>query len=631
MSFLTGKLAILLAEPGQGKTYMSRYLASTLASNQYGVIPLVVDSTQWSNMSLPDLASLWKTVAHTFRHYGATIGWIENHEDVFLKITLKADLFRTVFDGFDEYILRNAGAVQPLELLETLADLADITGTRIVITSRTSFWETNLAAEEVDAFIERTGTLMYRILPFDLQYAENYFKKRFEDLALVGTASSLFRALDSTNDELTGRGFVLNLLGDIVERGKARNVSGEKIRLGLKWLIHELCEREQLRQRLPFTATEQEKIFCVFAHDIALGDQPTTDLLELAIELVRPDLDSNTRHQCLEKFKSHPLATYDLKTGLWNFKEKQVEIVLIAGQVLALDRNSLCRFFQNVRMDAAAREDLASILVSLTPTHGTEDASSTLQHVIGAASQSSYPPSSRHPNIFDGQRLAASIALISVEKFLPHGSSWTERTLFLRRLCNSGIIDGFVFGVTIGRFDLRGVQFRNCVFEKVTWAHCLLDKTTIFQSCCFTGRITSIISEGFGKVSFSNCILDQEATDWLNAEKVREGQRQYSSDDLKSDFRSVLNKFVIKGGLGLKTVDEKNLTRGTISRSPQRDAVIEILRAKVFERHHISGKGLTGYNVRQDVVDAMKFFAGNNVLTGELADAFEKLRIKLEL
>jgi hypothetical protein len=72
---------------------------------------------------------------------------VEGHEEEFLKITLGIDLFRIVFDGFDEFVLRNRGEVRPMEVLETLASLARETGSRIVITSRNSFWNTNMPEE----------------------------------------------------------------------------------------------------------------------------------------------------------------------------------------------------------------------------------------------------------------------------------------------------------------------------------------------------------------------------------------------------------------------------------------------------------------------------------------------------
>jgi hypothetical protein len=43
----------------------------------------------------------------------------------------------------------------------------------------------------------------------------------------------------------------------------------------------------------------------------------------------------------------------------------------------------------------------------------------------------------------------------------------------------------------------------------------------------------------------------------INGVRVKEGRKKYSVDELKSDVSSVLSKFVIKGGVGLKTINPK--------------------------------------------------------------------------
>src|SRR6185437_15313467 len=252
-----GKLGILLAEPGQGKTYMSRYLVAAMAHEGKGLVPLMVDSSQWHAMPVEDQRSLLKTIVHSFRHFGAAIGWLEGHEDDFLRVTLKADIFRIVFDGFDEYILRNAGAVQPLDVLETLADLAATTGARIVITSRTSFWNTNLPEVEIDKFIAKHGAHIYKILPFDLQYARNYFEQRLKITPKVEQAVQTYSLLSKEDENFVGRGFVLSLIADLAEQGGTYDAKPLGTSQVMHWLIDALCEREILRQQLPFSAQEQ--------------------------------------------------------------------------------------------------------------------------------------------------------------------------------------------------------------------------------------------------------------------------------------------------------------------------------------------------------------------------------------
>jgi hypothetical protein len=116
----------------------------------------------------------------------------------------------------------------------------------------------------------------------------------------------------------------------------------------------------------------------------------------------------------------------------------------------------------------------------------------------------------------------------------------------------------------------------------------------------------------------------------FNSIKIREGMRTYSLDDLRADMDSVLRKFVFKGGQGLKTVSSASLVKGTISASPHRDDVIEVLTRGVLDDHLISGSS-AGYHIAESATEALKFYAANNVFSGPLRDAFERLRLRLGL
>jgi hypothetical protein len=298
---------------------MSRHLVSELAQANTGIIPLMVDSSQWQTLSIDDQGSLSKTIAHSFRHFDAPIGWLEGHEEEFLQATLKADIFRIVFDGFDEYILRNRGLVKPMEVLQALAALASTTGTRIIITSRTSFWYTNLPDAAIEEFIAATGSLVYVIQPFDPEQAKNYFSSRLRIQRQQRYASETYSALLQDNLALIGRGFVLSLIADLAERTVDPNLSIAPLESSaLLWLMDALCERELLRQKLPFSAREQIAVLRTLAIEKTVGATANTELLQLAMAEVRPSLDPASLHDAVEKLKSHPLIEKSPRLGnLW--------------------------------------------------------------------------------------------------------------------------------------------------------------------------------------------------------------------------------------------------------------------------------------------------------------------------
>ena len=78
-----GGISVLLAEPGQGKTYYATYLAQRLASSKK--IPLLINSDQWLTMAQSDFASLWKTALHALRWHNAPITWADGAEEAFLR------------------------------------------------------------------------------------------------------------------------------------------------------------------------------------------------------------------------------------------------------------------------------------------------------------------------------------------------------------------------------------------------------------------------------------------------------------------------------------------------------------------------------------------------------------------
>ena len=201
-----GWLGVLLAGPGQGKTFTSEYLVSKMAQSKK-LFPIYINSDQWRTIAPDDFGNLQKTIIHSFRHFETPIGWLEGCEEEFLMVTLKARLFRIVFDGFDEYVLRNQGRVSAPETLRALAKFVEVTGTRIAVTSRTSFWNSEI--ENVEEYLEGARLSVYTQLPFNTGQAKNYFSDRLEDPKSVERATLLYDSLRKQDEEFVGRGFVL--------------------------------------------------------------------------------------------------------------------------------------------------------------------------------------------------------------------------------------------------------------------------------------------------------------------------------------------------------------------------------------------------------------------------------------
>lgn len=622
-------IGVLLGDPGQGKTYMSQYLVASLANSSF--IPIYISSAQWNTMSREHLNSLSRTIAHSFRYYDAAIGWIEGQEEDFLRATLRADLFRIVFDGFDEYILRNDGRVTVREVLDELVSLASETGARLLITSRVSFWDSNVDNEY---FQRSTTSSVYRICPFDQQHARNYFARRFDrQRSLTERATSLYGQLSAADPEFVGRGFVLKLVGDLIGESDQATATLPTDLAAMNWLVEALCEREAVRQSLPLTAKDQVAVFKQFAADEAMGDEPTTDLLEFAIATEVPRLAPTARVECLDRLTPHPLLTFD-RTGRWEWTQEQVRFLLLAQwlieKVLSGDETTLSRFLTRNVLDHRERNDLAAMLVEMAPSAGSgslrEDVVDTIVKMIRRVS----PYSATDGPTKDGRVLVSAIVVRAVDRVLPHSSSHRDRAALFVRLCQGLPISGIPFSGTIARMNLSGVTFSRCRFDHVMWANDRCDQTTRFVECHFAGGQVEHC-EQFGAATFENCTWDQDAGALIRNEQVKEGRRGYTSEDLKADIRSVMDKFIVGGGVSFRAVHAANLKKGAIRGSRYGDDVVDALAKKVVETHSISGVSDGGYNVRQEAVESIRFYASNGVFTGALKEVYDELRERMGL
>jgi hypothetical protein len=631
-SSASGGLSVLMAEPGQGKTYMSRFLVSTLAEGTSGLVPIMIDSSQWHRLSVDDLGSLWKTITHSFRHFDAPITWLDGHEEQFLRVALKADLIRIVFDGFDEYILRNGGSASPLDVLDALSELAASTGARILITSRTAFWDMSLPEADVHR-LQRAGRFfIYRILPFDHEHARNYFIGRLGQAEKVNRATALYGNLKTRDAALVGRGFVLSLIADLVDRSDERRPLLAAEGHALKWLLTALCERETLRQRLPLSGSEQMEMLRQFAVDTALGEAPATATLEYALGITRADLQAADRDLALEKFKSHPLVEKNLTLDRWRFKQEQAQVTLLADYLIQQPEDELTSIAASLHLEGGERQDLAATIVDLVRVGRSEqEARAFVASMISAFAPSTGVSRGAPTLPTDNRRLAAVLLLTAVDRFAPPGSARNERSACLIELAGGEKIAGISFTGAISRFDLRSVKFHACTFEHVTWANCRFDDTTIFDNCDLIGGVAPVHCQGFADVDLSNSRMDYQATAWINSLQIAEGKRSYSADDLKNDMRIVVSKFVNRGGLGLKTLTEGNLAKGPIQSSRYKLEILTELKSTVLDQHDVSGTSEKGFHVRPEAQEAVKFFATNNVFTGPLREAYDHLRSDLRL
>ena len=636
-----GEVAVLLGEPGQGKTHMSKYLAVELANRKS--IPIYVHSEQWTKMQGDDLSSIWKTIVSSFRYFDAPIGWAEGVERDFIRVSLRLGIFRLIFDGFDEFILWNRGTVDPRDSLQELINLADETGTTLCITSRTSFWKSEIVEPNEEQASAGSSLPLYEftICPFDANHARNYFKKRFgEENTQIEAAVKLFGHLkqDSSNDAMSfvGRGFFLALIADLVSRGFSADHVSDDGKTRIQWIMNALCQREKTRQQLPIDAPMQLAIFREFAEMTAKGEPRTTATLQMILEVVT-DLDSKQIDQLIKnpaKLKDHPLIRHVRNSNTWSYTQDQIEYALLAERVLELSLNASSRaqlagLLIHPKFSKSLQAEVAtSIVQQIFETRSAEDALTKCKEVIGAVS--SIRPNTDVVDISNSHHaFAGQLALFAAGRAHTRGADRLERTNALLNLLPSGQLTGLQFVGTMSGFDLRDLTISECHFDTVTFTNCRFSATTQFLNCRFTElRVVNCQQFGLARWTTSN-LLDEVSKKLIDAEMVSAGRRLYGDDNLIGDIDCLVRRFLPRETSGFKNVEERNLSRGLIGHSQHKDLIIETFKRHCLAAHPFSGAQV--YSVLEQCRPDFIFYVGNGVLTGKLAELRDELRRKLGL
>lgn len=621
-----GRVGVVLAEPGQGKTFLCEHLVARGAVDRSRT-PIYINSEQWVNIPVDDLSSLEKTITHSFRHFGATIGWLDGCEDDFLKITLKAGMFYVIFDGLDEYILKNKGRVQLTDVVAAILNLANSTGANVIFTSRTWFWESEFNSEgpsECDIFC---------IEPFDENHARNYFQKRFpSDSKKTNAAVDVYRKIHKSNSKLAGRGFVLQLIADVVQY-PGDNPSQALTGKAIDWLLLALCNREQLRQELPISGAQQLEMLRAFVEEVVKGSPPNSDLVDLCLQICAPQLDAKTRTSTLRSLSTHPLISHRVDDDTWSITQDQVRIFLLADVINEYRKSesnaALRELARSCALERPEVSDLSTMLVDITGTGQSNAFDISKVGIAAAALIRLQPKATDRPGDLLNQ-IATNMMLRALDIDLPKGSSRSERA---SKLCeflgDSGMLHGLHFAGSLSRIDFSNKEFRNCHFDEVSFSNCLFSTTTIFHHCRFRGGTVNHCL-GFGNAKFIEPTCDHLAEKLIRVERIRAKEISYTREDIERDLADLIGKFINrKTGVSFRSVTESNLRTGPIMKSPHSKEIIKEFKRRLTVEHSISGSSDPGYAISAEAKDAFKFYTTNGVFSGPLRQTFETLEKKL--
>ena len=257
-----GTLLVLSAHAGVGKTTLARHLINTLAIQvvRAKTIPIYVEAQHWGKLHLESIDELWDVIDNSLRVFSSGLSL---REDLFY-YALRQGYLSFVFDGFDELCGHKSSPLDATTVLKQLANIAAKSEARILVTTRTLYWESEIETPPENVRVLELGS-------FDTQQAKGYFAKYFSaDHQQRNRAFELYRTLIAGSFRPRQGGGVTNqfvnlplcvaLVAAYVEQGGGPITSDARRELLENFLLN-ICMREQERKQLNTSAARQLSSF----------------------------------------------------------------------------------------------------------------------------------------------------------------------------------------------------------------------------------------------------------------------------------------------------------------------------------------------------------------------------------
>jgi hypothetical protein len=178
----------------------------------------------------------------------------------------------------------------------------------------------------------------------------------------------------------------------------------------------------------------------------------------------------------------------------------------------------------------------------------------------------------------------------------------------------------------ISGLELSGLIFVDCNFKDVEFHNCTFSESTQFQKSRFEGALSFENCKLPGNAKLIDCTLSDEAEREWDKQAGRAAKSIINPTVVKEALREILRRFI--GPFGFSSMKEADRKSGLILRNPCGDlAWEELIRAKILERHHISGVSGGGLNIvdNQDVRHEVRSFLDNAALGPRLQRVVEAI------
>lgn len=340
LNIIDSPILVVKGTAGIGKTTYARYISdfyqnSKRKTNKGNV--LFIDSSEIQE-ELLYLQKVGKKIDLYSFYKAATANETSLDKELF-SINLDAGNLLLIIDGLDEIISRNLSFDIDYFFNSINSSNVGFGNSKIVITTRTYFWDTSNIVDDVIYNVE--------LMPFDINRARIFFEKSFKnDESKIRKAlliSEDFK-LPSENNTYYYHPFVLDIIKEIVDshneilfsdRAFSSNILNKEIKID--YIIGRICEREV--KRVQQILVDKQIFFFIHLAVKGLGDLTdlnVKELLKQALDL--KDISSNI----VESFKSHPFLYYNSLTKTLSFRYDFFEnyfISLFISKLLDIDQD----------------------------------------------------------------------------------------------------------------------------------------------------------------------------------------------------------------------------------------------------------------------------------------------------
>jgi hypothetical protein len=548
-------VAVLLAPAGLGKTTTcEEVFRRSVPRSRRGIVPLLLKREQWANLAARGsltMLDIWSSGIATW-YPRALMGADQ------LERSLSAGVVRPILDGFDELCSFFPSDFSPTEIIAELLDVME--EGRVLITSRTQFWEENVAPSV------KAHVLEIELHPFSGNQRDDYLLKRFPEeptkrdaavriLGRLGsktqTRSTTHASTQKLSFERLRRAtipdvrfetipFVVALAAESADVDDSARLENYGVLFDsndpLEDLLLKFCDRERLRHRLKLLPAEQLLFFQTLA--IEFGPNLTTEDISLALEDTcgeDTDFTSLCNHALLVKDGDHYQFRYD-------FVEDYLVARVVAARVLG--QESAGNWSDRaLRICSERSGPLVDRCLELIVSNSDGD-------LLGRI-RAAWDTRPAEPIAEAG----LTRVMIELAKRLAAGTRRDHAALLLEIIGDRSEVRSFkqlnVAGSMVG-LDLSGIRFEECRFVDLEFANCTFDSDTEFNRCYFDGKLFITTCKGFTKTQFHDCELSVFARTTIQRENSELRRVPVTEEQIINAVQYVLSYFQI-GAAGFRT------------------------------------------------------------------------------